>query len=178
MLTMEHKSSLLRVLEIFAIEPMRIHYIKEVAKKIDLAPTSVNLHIKYLLQNKLIVKKRGDIFDGYSANRDNDDFIFYKKILNLIKLKESGLINFIKDSLYPEAIILYGSYAKGEDTEISDIDLFIITKLKKRLEIGKFENVLKRKIHIIEEESLSRLPKELRTEIINGIIIQGYLKYG
>ena len=178
MFTMEHKSSLLRVLEAFAIEPMRIHYIKEIARKIGLAPTSVKLHIKYLLKTKVILKKKGEIFSGYIANRDNADFTFYKKILNLIKLKESGILNFIAESLFPEAIVLYGSYSKGDDVEGSDIDLLIITKVKKRIEAGKFEIILKRKIHIMAEKSLSNLSKELRTEIINGIVMHGYLKYG
>ena len=178
MFTMEHKSSLLRVLETFALEPMRIHYIKEIAKKIGLAPTSVKLHVKYLLKNSVILKKKGEIFSGYIANRDNADFVFYKKILNLIKLKESGLPAILTDSLFPEAIVLYGSYAKGDDIEQSDIDLLIITKVKKRFNTDKFETILQRKIHIIYQESLNKLSKELKTEIINGIIIQGYLNYG
>ena len=157
---------------------MRIHYIKEVSKKIGLAPTSVKLHIKYLAQTKIILKKKGDIFSGYLANTDNSDFVFYKKILNLIKLKESGLLGFLAESFYPEAIVLYGSYAKGEDIEQSDIDLLILTKVKKRIDAEKFEKALKRKIHILTEENLNKLPNELKTEIINGITMQGYLKYG
>ena len=178
MFTMEHKSSLLKVLEVFAIEPIRIHYIKEISKKIDLAPTSVKLHIKYLLQNSVILRKRGEIFSGYIANRDNADFLFYKKVLNLVKLKESGLLNYLVDSAYPEAIVLYGSYAKGEDIETSDMDILIVSKVKKRLEVGKFETILHRKIHIVYEENINKLSSELRTEIINGIVMHGYLKYG
>ena len=168
MFTMEHKSSLLRVLEVFALEPMRIHYIKEIAKKIELAPTSVKLHIKYLLQNGIVLKKKGEIFSGYIANRDNSDFVFYKKIINLIKLKESGLLNFLIESVYPNAVVLYGSYARGEDIETSDIDLLIITKAKKRIEVGKFEIILKRKIHLIIEENLKKLDlNALKKEIEN-----------
>lgn len=178
MFTMEHKSSLLNVLEVFAMEPMRIHYIKEIAKKIGLAPTSVKLHIKYLLKTRVILKKKGEIFRGYIADRDNADFMFYKKIINLIRLKESGLLEFIAESLFPQAIVLYGSYAKGDDVEGSDIDLLIITKTKGKIKTGKFEMILKRKIHIMAEESLGSLSKELRAEIINGIVLQGYLNYG
>ena len=177
MFIMEHKSSLLTVLEVFASEPMRIHYIKEISKKIDLAPTSVKLHINYLLQNNLIIKKKGDIFEGYLSNRDNENFIFYKKIINLIRLKESGLVDFIKGLLHPEAIVLYGSYAKGEDVEQSDIDLLAITKAKKQLNLEKFEVILKRKIHIISEERLKKLSNELKQELVNGIVLYGYLKY-
>ena len=177
MFTMEHKSSLLTVLEVFTLEPMRIHYIKEISKKIDLAPTSVKLHINYLLQNHAIIKKRGDIFEGYLSNRDNENFVFYKKIINLIRLKESGLIDFIKESLHPEAIVLYGSYAKGEDIESSDADLLIITKAKKPLQLGKFEAILKRRIHILSEERLKELSHELKQEVVNGIVLYGYLKY-
>lgn len=175
---MEHNCTLLKVLEVFCLEPMRMHYIKEIAKKIKLAPTSVRIHIKHLLANNLITKRKGDIFTGYLANRDNEEFIFYKKVLNIIRLKESGLIKSIVDLVYPESIVLFGSYSKGEDIESSDIDLLIITKEKKELKLENFEIYLKRKIHIISQKSLKNSPKELKEEVINGIVLYGYLKDG
>jgi len=51
--------------------------------------------------------------------------------------------------------------------EDSDIDLLIISKVKKRLEIEKFEKILHRKIHIIIEEDL----KNLKQKIINGCVL-------
>ena len=171
------KSSIWKVFEIFCDEPLKIHYIKEISKKINLAHTSVKLHILALESQGFLTKKKGERFFGYLANRDNPNFLFYKKIFNLIKIKESQLIDEIVNSIYPNAIILYGSYSKGEDVEESDIDLFIITKVKKEIDVKKFEAKLKRKIHIFKDNNLNKLNLDLKSEIINGDVLYGYLKY-
>lgn len=46
---------------------------------------------------------------------------------NILKIKE-----IISSSLNAEKIILFGSYAKGTNTEESDIDICIITEEKRR----------------------------------------------
>ncbi len=170
------KSSIWKVFEVFIDEPLRIHYIKEISRKINLAPTSIKKHIKDLENQKLITTKKGERFRGYIANRENTSFLFYKKIFNLMKIKESDLIDYLITSLYPKTIILYGSFFRGEDVKESDIDLLIISKTKKRLELKKFEKILNRKIHIIIKEKLKKLPENLQLEIINGEVLYGYLK--
>ncbi len=173
------KSSIWRVFEVFADEPLKIHFIKEISRKINLAPTSVKKHTEILEKNDIIIKKKGERFLGYIANRENDDFLFYKKTLNLINLKESGFIDYLIKNFYPKTIILYGSYLKGEDVEESDIDIFILSQKiseNKEINIDKFEKLLERKIHLIIEPSLKKLNKNLRTEIINGAVLYGYLK--
>lgn len=182
MYIMEHKSplksSIWKVFEVFVNEPIKIHYIKEISKKINLAPTSVKKHIDGLKDSSLIIKKKGERFEGYIANRENENFLFYKKMFNLIIIKESGILDYIKDNLYPKSIVLYGSYLRGEDIEKSDIDLFIISKTKKSLNFEKYERVLKRKVHVILEENLNRLNENIKLEIINGLVLYGYLKNG
>ncbi|PIN90647.1 hypothetical protein COU57_02995 [Candidatus Pacearchaeota archaeon CG10_big_fil_rev_8_21_14_0_10_32_14] len=170
------KSSVWKVFEIFVDEPLTIHYVKEISRRISLSPPSVRKHVGDLENQNLIMKKKGERFIGFIANRDNESFIFFKKMFNMMKLKESEVVEFISNSMHPQAIVLYGSYAKGEDVEKSDIDIFILSKIKKNLDFGKYENLLKRKIHIINEERLNKLQKNLEYEIINGIVLKGYLK--
>src|SRR4030066_380280 len=118
------KCSLWKVAEIFFVEPIKTHFLKEISRRINLAPTSVRLHIKTLLKEELIEETKTELFRGYKAKRENPHFIFYKKISNLVSLNSSGVIDLLKEH-YPKAIILFGSYDKGEDIESSDIDLFI-----------------------------------------------------
>src|SRR3989344_1398782 len=80
--------SLFVVMEVFFKEPAGIHFIKEISREINLAPTSVRNIIKYLEKNHIIVKRKSKPFDGYVANRENEDFIFYKKAYNLYSLKD------------------------------------------------------------------------------------------
>jgi predicted nucleotidyltransferase len=176
MFIMIQKCSLWQVLGIFFEEPLRVHYVKEIARRIKLAPTSVKNRLNELLKQEFILKKKGEIFPGFIANRDNKEFLFYKRMNNLIKLNESNVLDYIIDSIYPETIIVYGSYLKGEDIESSDLDLLILSKVKKTLNLEKFEHILNRKIHCIIIKSTEELTKELRSEIVNGLVLYGYLK--
>jgi len=176
MFIMIQKCSLWRVLGVFFSEPLKIHYIKEISRKITLAPTSVKKHLSHLSKQNLILKTKGERFFGFMANRDSGEFIFYKRMDNMIKIKESGLLDFLINSIYPEAMVLFGSYFRGEDVETSDIDIFMLTKAKKALSVEKFEPFLNRHVHIIMESSLKDVRPELRTDISNGIVLYGYLK--
>ncbi len=85
---MVQKCSYEKVLEAFLVEPTRIHFIKEVSRKVKIAPTSVRNNIKQLLSENLIKKKESSPFNGFIANRDNDQFLWQKRAYNLLSLKE------------------------------------------------------------------------------------------
>jgi predicted nucleotidyltransferase len=162
------KCSLWKVAEIFFIEPTKVHFIKEISRKINLAHTSVKVHIDVLVKEGLIEEAKAEIFKGYKAKRDNPEFIFYKKISNLLQLKFSGVAELLEEH-YPKSIILFGSYDKGEDIESSDIDIFIDSK-KFKVNIGKFEKILNRSIHLIFKEEAG---KSLLESINQGTILFG-----
>jgi len=165
---MLQKCSIWRVAEIFFIEPTKVHYIKEISKKIVLAHTSVKKHLMVLVDEGLIEQVDTEIFKGYKARRDNPEFIFYKKLGNLLALKSSKLLDLLKEH-YPKSIILFGSYDKGEDIETSDIDLFIDSK-KFKINLDKQEKYLKRKMHLIFREEAG---KGLMESINQGSILFG-----
>jgi len=160
--------SLWKVAEIFFIEPTKVHFIKEISRKIGLAHTSVKIHLQKLIKEGLAEEAYSAPFKGYKAIRENSDFIFNKKIANTILLKNSGLIEKLKEK-YPKSIILFGSYDKGEDIENSDMDLFIDSKIFK-FDQEKFEKFLKRKIHLIFKEEAN---KSLFESINQGTILFG-----
>ena len=84
-------------------------------------------------------------------------------------------MEFLSDAFVPDAIVLFGSASRGEDIEGSDIDLFLVAK-EREINLRKFEKKLKRKISLHFEDSVSKVPKELMNNIINGIVVYGYLK--
>ena len=104
---------------------------------------------------------------------DNEKFIFYKKVSILYELQSSGLVDFLWDKISPHAIILYGSFAKGESIEDSDIDIYLIAK-EKKLDLRKFEKIFNRKIHLMYSESPKKIPEKLKTNLVNGIVLKGY----
>ena len=90
-------------------------------------------------------------------------------------MHQSGLISYIYDSCLPNVIILFGSASKGEDLDESDIDLFVLSR-EKKLDFTKYEKLLNREIALFFEENFSKLSPELKNNILNGIILKGYLK--
>lgn len=168
---MEQKCSYLKVLEVFFIEPTTVHFIKEISRKIKLAPTSTRNYIKDLLSKNLIAKKKAKPFDGFIANRENEDFIFYKRVYNLYSLKE--LTAFLVSTLWPKLIVVFGSYARGEDVEGSDIDILMISKVRKKINLEKFEKKLKRKINLLIIDKLEKLDKNIIKKIYNGTVLYG-----
>ena len=163
-----HKCSLWKVAEIFFIEPTKVHFVKEISRKINLAPTSIKVHLQTLIKESLVEEAKSTPFNGYRAIRENSEFIFEKKIANLVLIKSSGLIDELKEK-YPKSIILFGSYNQGEDIETSDIDLFVDSKMFK-FNQEKFEKCLKRKIHFVFKEEAD---KSLLESINQGTILFG-----
>ena len=140
-------------------------------------PTSVKRYLNELEKEGLVIKAKHRIYGYpvYYANRDNENFRFLKRLNTIISVQESGLLEYLSESCMPDAIILFGSSASGEDLKDSDIDLFVASKNEK-LSLDKFEKYLNRKINILFTDNFGRMSKELRNNIINGIILKGYLK--
>ena len=176
---MLQKSSILKTLEIFFINPTRGYCLMDISKNINLAHTSVKKNLNQLIDSNLIIKtieKKGKRnFPIYKANITNKSFKKQKILYNLSALTNSKLIEFIEDSLMPKSIVLFGSYRRGEDTASSDIDLFIQCK-PSTLNLTKFEKILNRKIQLHFQEKFSNYPIELKNNIINGIVIHGFLE--
>jgi len=176
---MLQKSSISKTLEIFFINPTKQHYLMDISRKIKIAHTSVKKNLTNLEKQGLIIesieKKGKRKFPFYKANINNKEFKKQKKVYNLSALLHSNLIEHLQDKLAPKSIVLFGSYSRGEDTEDSDIDLFIECK-QESLDLKEFEKILNRNVSIIFRENFNKLSKELKNNIINGITLNGFLE--
>ena len=76
----------------------------------------------------------------------------------------------------PQSIVVFGSYQKGEDTEDSDIDIFVEAN-EEKINLEKFEKLLNRKIQLHFNPNFKTYSKELKNNIANGWVFGGYLKY-
>lgn len=170
---MIQKCSYTKILEVFFKEPLTIHFIREIGKKIKLAPTSVKKNIEELLKENLIIKQKSKPFAGYIANRESELFLHYKKTYNFYSLYD--LKNKLIQELYPQAIVVFGSYCLGEDIEESDIDIVIVSKITKDIDLQKFEKILERKINIITVKNLDKLDENIKKKVYNGFVIHGNL---
>lgn len=175
---MLHKWSTWKIASVFFEEPEKKISAAEICRRTSLAHTSVMLHLKELLKEDMICKeitKAGTrSYPIYCANMENSLYKHYKRIYILDQIQHSGLIEFLKDKLMPDCIILFGSTQRGEDTIESDIDLYVQCK-EKRIDLSGFEKRLRRSIELHCKEKFEEYPKELRNNIINGILLTGYL---
>jgi predicted nucleotidyltransferase len=168
---MIQKYSYGKVLEIFFKNPTKIHFIRQISREINLAQTSVRNKIHELKKEGLVKDMKAEPFDGLVANRDNEKFIHYKHAYNFSSLFD--LKQEIISSLHPRAILIFGSYSRGEDVEESDIDIIILSKIKKDLNLKKFEKKLSRNINIMIIQSLNELDKDVKKNAINGWVVHG-----
>ncbi len=170
-----------KVLEQFLNNQLKGFKLREISKNLRLGLPSVSNYIKQLEKEHLIVKKEVYGMKLYFANRENSKFKIYKIQDSKTRLDSSGLIELLEKELNYPTIVLFGSKAKGEDTEKSDYDLAVFTETKRELNLNNFENKLNSKIQLFvfndkDVKNMKIKNKELLNSIMNGITIRGFLK--
>ena len=146
---------------------------RDIAKSLNVSPTAISNSVKKLEKEDLINIKKTKTINFISFNRDNKKAIQLKRTENLKHIYTSGLANYLEEYLAGSTIMLFGSYSKGEDTINSDIDIAIIERKNKEINLDKFEKILSRKININFYSSWKDIHKNLRNNILNGITLSG-----
>lgn len=148
---------------------------RKISKDLKVSQTAVMKSLPLLEKEELILlnqdkeSKRWEI----SINRENQKVIWLKRADNLKQIYESGFAHFLYDSFPGALIILFGSYSNGEDTKNSDIDLAVVGVKPKNVNLNEYEKILEREIIINYYSSLNTIDKELKNNILNGIILKG-----
>ena len=106
-------------------------------------------------------------------NRDNHKVMQLKMVDNLKQIYETGLADFLEKEFAGAAIILFGSYSRGEDIINSDIDLAVVSRKDKIVDTANYEKLLERKININFYISFKNIHKNLKENLCNGIVLAG-----
>ncbi|MBU4070105.1 MAG: nucleotidyltransferase domain-containing protein [Nanoarchaeota archaeon] len=168
------------ILEIFIKEPEKEFHVRQISKLLKKSPTTISKNLKELEEKGILKSEKRLNHLLFKANLKNEKFKLSKLNYNLNQLHNSGLIDYlVKKFNYPEAIILFGSFAKAENTLISDIDLLIITSSRKEVMLDKFEKKIGQKIQLFmhskkEIENMKKKNKELLNNWVNGNVIYGF----
>lgn len=162
-------------MRIFFQSPDKKYHIREIARITGLSPSGVMKIVSRLKGEGLLVTRKENMVENVIAER-NEKFINMKKCFNMLVLHESGLIEYLRDKYEePEAIVLFGSYARGEDNSKSDIDMAVVTKDESQYKLTDFERKLNRKINLYAVE-ISECKKEFLNNLANGIVLYGHLR--
>jgi predicted nucleotidyltransferase len=160
-----------RLLFVKAGSSMNAHAI---AKALNVSQPAVSKALPQMEKKGLIKMKKDKNSKRLSIelNRDDHNIIWLKRADNLKQLYDSGLVQSLYDKFPGASIILFGSYAFGEDTINSDIDLAIIG-YDKEISLEMFEKILGRTISLNYYESFKKIDKHLLNNILNGITLKG-----
>ena len=172
MLTKDNSTKVLRV---FLDSPEKKFHIREIARITKLSPPGVMKIVKNLVKEGLLTSVKGKVVKNVAASK-TEKFVQMKRFFNLYTLYECDFVSFLqKEYEEPEAIVLFGSYSRGEDISKSDIDIAVVTRKNMDLDTKKFEKFLKRKVNI-HEIRIENAEKDFLNSLSNGIVLYGYLK--
>ncbi|MBI4016801.1 MAG: nucleotidyltransferase domain-containing protein [Candidatus Aenigmarchaeota archaeon] len=169
------KNNTYKIFELFIEFPTKDFSVRGLARNLKLSHSTVLKYIADLEKFGFIKKKEATLYPTYFANTESQKYKFYKRNWLIFKITESGIIDYIQKETLPSSIILFGSGAKATFTEKSDIDIFVEAN-ETKLELTRFEKKLNRKINPLFEQNINNLSKELRNNLLNGVVLYGFMK--
>lgn len=170
------------LLEFFIKEPEKEFHGRQLSKILRKSPTTILKYLKDYEKQRVLKSEKKLNHLLFKANSESKAFRQLKLGYNLNILNETGLIDYLAEQFnYPEAIVLFGSFAKAEDIPLSDVDLLVVSPLKKELSLEKYEKRVKHKIQLFVHSSsdimkMKEKNKELLNKWINGIVLFGSLE--
>lgn len=146
---------------------------REIAQALGVSPTAVSNAVRNLTAKNMVKVEKTKTINFISFNRDNPKAVELKRVENLKQIYVSGLSDFLEEKLAGSTIIVFGSYARGEDTKTSDIDIAVIGRKDKLLNLETFEKTMDRQINLNFYKSWKDIHVHLKNNILNGIILHG-----
>jgi predicted nucleotidyltransferase len=147
--------------------------VREYAKLAHISPPTASKQLDLRQKEGLLIKETDRQYIYYSANKDSWLFLRLLHIYWLYRLET--LKNHLEKNLIDPTIILFGSLAKSEAKQDSDVDLAVISRSAKNLDLTSYEKQLKRKVHLLKYDSWDAIPRDIYKNIINGVVMSGRL---
>jgi predicted nucleotidyltransferase len=168
------EDSILRLL--LGESPLKHWRFSDIVRESGLTKAAANKWLQRYCDEGLLrqVREKGR-FPYFTAGKDNPVYQSKKRIYALDKLYTSGLIQHLAGLKHAKTVMVFGSIARGDWYDDSDIDIFIYGSAR-GMEKQRYEKALRRKIEVHAFRDAKEL-KEVRTGLI-GNIINGYLVKG
>jgi predicted nucleotidyltransferase len=162
------------VLEQFFRRPRHRFQLRELSRESGVSAPSVKNYLQEFKRENLVEEVEEGVYKGYRGKL-SEEFKLQKKLYNIEKLHETGLVEEIEEECVPDTIVLFGSAAEGEDIEESDVDLLVVSG-EKDLDLKDYEQKFNREINItfMTEKELKQ-NEEFSNSVANGIVLSGYL---
>lgn len=138
-----------RLLDFFLENPTQEMYESQVRRKTGVSAGAANKYLKELAGERLIILRRAGKMNFYMLNRESS-MVKRTKITHSLSLPIVGMLKGVGEKLGIEMYI-YGSVARGEDTEGSDWDVLVLGRVRSHIierEMAPVRRKAKRKIKL------------------------------
>jgi len=148
---------------------------RQIARSLGVSAPAVMKALPGLEKDDLIQLKQDKETKRWEIklNRDNYKVVQLKRADNLKLIYETGLADYFEKEFAGATIILFGSYSRGEDTTNSDIDIAVVERKDKLVHLEDYAKKLNRAININFYDSWNAIHKDLKNNILNGILLHG-----
>lgn len=178
---MVKKLTMLGVLEPFLSRPKEELHLAEISRMINEPHPTTRQWLNSLQKKGILVKGTKGRLTTYKLNVDNYTLLNYLIISEKNKLikkcEKSLLLNELVNQLSEHVdnknfCVIFGSASENFDTA-NDVDLLIIGK-RQETKLKEIASRLNKEIHIINLQSLDKISKSLKEEIVKKhLIIKG-----
>jgi predicted nucleotidyltransferase len=156
-----------RILATLYGSPDEAFFVRQLARRVEVSVGSVQRELLTLAHAGLIVRSQTGHQVFYRANRQHPVY----SELHALLFKTAGIFHQLSEALAPlakeiEFALVYGSFARGEETAESDVDLMVVGKvtLDELLEhLDSVERALQRPVNPTVYSS-----REVRTKLKAG----------
>ena len=148
---------------------------RQIANAIKVSQPAIMKAIPYLEKENIISINKDKESNRWAIelNKNNNLIKQLKRVDNLKQIYETGLVDFLEEKFAGGIIILFGSYSRGEDLINSNIDIAIVGRKDKQLDLKEYEKILSREININFYNSFKEINKNLKENLCNGIVLIG-----
>jgi DNA-binding Lrp family transcriptional regulator len=163
-------------LALFLANPDARLSIRETARLMRINPMTARAGLSRLEKQEYVRKEKGDVYPVFVALKETRQFRNAKLYWTLERLRKSGLLEAIDGHYDLPVTILFGSCARGTDIKTSDLDLCVISDVKRPFPTQKYEKSTGHPVslHVFSEREWERLRKannSLRRNIQAGITL-------
>ena len=164
-----------KIMDFIFKKPENWTHVRQIARGLKISPETARKSLVTLKRHGIVESRKEGNMTQFRADLENEKYRREKMLHNLRAAYSSGIVNFLHEFYRPQAIVLFGSYARGEDISSSDIDIGVITSSRKRPDLGAFERKSARRVEL-SLFTRKDVSEEFFANIINGIVLKGMIK--
>ncbi len=159
------------ILAFLCRHPHQTFYSGEIAEKTSLSKGGTNQSLRELASQGILKTEKKGHMTFYSADLSSPSVRQFKILQNVTALE--SIVHKLKP--FADRVVLFGSCARGEDTQESDVDLLVVSRDKDHIRSLIPETKAKRKIQLLLKTPQEHIQLESKEPVFFKEIQQGVI---